>query len=217
MVNRCVMPIFYLAPREGQSNDPRWAATSLREGCWVAARSGYAARLKVGMATLKEECWIVAPRRRMSRDQEKRYSPWLNAPLTECRPANPPIDVPEGIIVTVSGKPISVGVPVGGRLLAQGSAGSIKPAGAHRCANSEPTARPCLQQHPALDSSIARAAPRVAPHLGIIAQISDLAHRSMMPSPGGWSMYSMPMLRRSPSLTRTGRTLLRVAGGSAPG
>ena len=107
MVNRCVMPIFYLAPREGQSNDPRWAATSLREGCWVAARSGYAARLKVGMATLKEECWIVAPRRRMSRDQEKRYSPWLNAHLTECRPDNPPIDVPEGIILTVSGKTIS--------------------------------------------------------------------------------------------------------------
>jgi hypothetical protein len=109
MVNvvRCVMPIFYLEPREGQSNHPRWAATSLREGCWVAARSGYAARLKVGMATLKEECWVVAPRRRMSRDQEKRYSPWLNAHLTDCRLDNPPIDVPEGIIVTVSGKTIS--------------------------------------------------------------------------------------------------------------
>jgi hypothetical protein len=106
------MPIFYLEPREDQRNHPRWAATSLREGCWVAARSGYAARLKVGMATLKERCWVVAPngyedRRRMSRDQEKRYSPWLNAHLTDCRPETPPIDVPEGVIVTVSGKTIS--------------------------------------------------------------------------------------------------------------
>jgi hypothetical protein len=84
----------------------------------------------------------VAPRRRMSRDQEKRYSPWLNAPLTECRPDNPPIDVPEGIIVTRQRQADFVGVPVGGRLLAEGSAGSIKPAGAHRCANSQPTARP---------------------------------------------------------------------------
>jgi hypothetical protein len=43
----------------------------------------------------------------MGLHQEKLYSPWLNAHLTDCRPDNPSIDVPEGTIVTVSGKTIS--------------------------------------------------------------------------------------------------------------
>ena len=103
------MPTFYLEPYESQIDHPRWAASSLREGCWVVARNGYAARLEVGRATLKEGCSVVAPKgwHHMSPDQQKRDSPWLNAHLTDCRPDNPPVDVTEGIIVTVTGKTIS--------------------------------------------------------------------------------------------------------------
>ena len=105
------MPIFYLEPFEEQTNHPRWAASSLREACWVVAPSSYRARIKVGTATLTEGCWVTKDaeeRRRMSPEQKNRGSPWMNAYLTDSRPDDhPPVDVPEGVIVSVSGKLIS--------------------------------------------------------------------------------------------------------------
>ena len=70
---RCAMPIFYLEPFEEQTNHPRWAASSLREACWVVAPNSYRARIKVGTATLTEGCWVTKDaeeRRRMSRSKK---------------------------------------------------------------------------------------------------------------------------------------------------
>lgn len=106
------MPIFYLEPLHEGTNHQRWAASSLREACWVVAPNSYRARIKVGTATVTEGCWVVAPEdagdwHHMSPEQKNRLSPWMNAYLTDCRADNPPVDVPEGVIVTVSGKLIS--------------------------------------------------------------------------------------------------------------
>jgi hypothetical protein len=38
---------------------------------------------------------------------EKLLTPWLNAHLTDCRYDSPAVDVPEGVIVTVTGNTIS--------------------------------------------------------------------------------------------------------------
>ena len=103
------MPIFYLEPRDGQTSHPRWGATSLSEACWVVARNSYRARLKVGMATLKEGCFVTAPKNWPDQpaDEQKLYSAWLNAHLTDCRSDNPPVEIPVGMIITVTGQSIA--------------------------------------------------------------------------------------------------------------
>jgi hypothetical protein len=92
------MPIFCLQPVDDTS-DPRWEATSLKEGCWVRAETENEARAAVELAT----------QRMVDHDPAKGilYSPWQDAKLTTCWPDSPSITVPEGIIVTVSGKTIS--------------------------------------------------------------------------------------------------------------
>jgi hypothetical protein len=93
------MPIFYLAPREESSADPRWEATSLKEGCWVEARTAEEARLKVEMATIAMVDFVPG--------RPKLYSPWRDQTLTDCRSDNPSLEIPEGAIVTVTGRTIS--------------------------------------------------------------------------------------------------------------
>ena len=93
------MQIFYLEPKDGDTSSPRWATSTLQEGCWVLARSEEHARQFVGQATVK----MVD----MKPGEPILYSPWPDSSLVECRPDNPGLDIPEGIIVTVSGKTIS--------------------------------------------------------------------------------------------------------------
>ena len=94
------MPIFYLTPVYGHTDTPRWAATSLREGCWVVAETEDAARRKVGASTLKMVDYKPGA--------AKLVSPWLDPSLTDCWPDDKPgLIIPDGIIVTVSGKTIS--------------------------------------------------------------------------------------------------------------
>lgn len=62
------------------------------------------------MATIKAGYLVEHPNGYEGRripEQARRLTPWLNAHLTDCRPDNPPVEVPEGIIVTVTGKSIS--------------------------------------------------------------------------------------------------------------
>jgi hypothetical protein len=94
------MPIFYLEPIDEQRGHPRWAATSLAEGCWVYAPDAETARRMVEMATIKMVDMVLG--------REKLYSPWLDPKLTECRrDDSAPIKVPEdGIIVTRTGRTI---------------------------------------------------------------------------------------------------------------
>ncbi len=93
------MPIFYLEPRDGDTSHPRWAATTLKEGCWVLAQSEEDARMLVQQATLKMVDFKPG--------EPILYSPWMDGRLTECHPDAPHLDIREGIILTVSGKTIS--------------------------------------------------------------------------------------------------------------
>jgi hypothetical protein len=47
------MPIFYLEPKDGVTSDPRWAATSLREGCWIDASTESDARRRDAMVDIR--------------------------------------------------------------------------------------------------------------------------------------------------------------------
>jgi hypothetical protein len=91
------MPLFYLEPKDDDISDPRWATTTLKEGCWVAAPTEAVARLIVQQATIK--LLDLQP-------DELLYSPWLDEQLTDCRPDSSALAIPHGSIVTVSGKTI---------------------------------------------------------------------------------------------------------------
>lgn len=92
------MPIFYLAPRDDATGHQRWAATTLKEGCWVRAESANEARLIVQQGTIQMVDFKPG--------EPILHSPWLDPALTDCSPATPAIQVPEGIIVTVTGRTI---------------------------------------------------------------------------------------------------------------
>ena len=85
------MPIFYLEPREGDISHKRWAATTLKEGCWISAPSEEYARRWVQQATIK----LID----FQPDTPLVYSPWLDSQFTECRFATPDFDVPETAVV----------------------------------------------------------------------------------------------------------------------
>jgi hypothetical protein len=92
------MPVFRLEPVDGDTTNPRWETTNLREGCWVQAASEEFARKMVERLTVQN----VA-----SKPGGVLYTPWTDPSLTECRIDYPHIEVPDGIIVTVGGKTIS--------------------------------------------------------------------------------------------------------------
>jgi len=94
----CPMPIFYLEPKYEVTSDPRWSATNLREGCWIDASTEGDARQAVGVYTAMRDVRLG----------EKMFvSPWYDPTLTDCRHDEPSTQVPEGIIVTLSGRTIS--------------------------------------------------------------------------------------------------------------
>jgi hypothetical protein len=93
------MPIFFLGPKDGATGHRRWAATSLNEGCWVEAISESEARIIVQQASVKMVDFVPG--------EPILVSPWLDPNLTDCALAKPPIQVPEGFIVTVTGRTIS--------------------------------------------------------------------------------------------------------------
>jgi hypothetical protein len=97
------MPIFYLEPQNGETIDPSWEASYLREGCWIEAESEAQACLRVENTTLKMRDMI--PGRKVV------FPPWQQPHLVGCREANPPRDIPPEKILTKSGKLIDVRGP----------------------------------------------------------------------------------------------------------
>ncbi len=91
------MPIFYLEPKNGDTSDQSWEATSLQEGCWTEAETELVARDRVAGATL--QMMDVRPGQPLNV-----HSPWIQPRLTDCRPDKPPRDIPAGKILTKSGK-----------------------------------------------------------------------------------------------------------------
>jgi hypothetical protein len=94
------MTIFFLQPKDGDTSHQRWEATFLKEGCWVRAHSEGQARQKVQRATIQ----MLDVRH----GEKILNSPWVDGSLTDCViDETPGLYVPEGVIVTVSGKTIS--------------------------------------------------------------------------------------------------------------
>ena len=90
------MPNFYLEPRHYVKSDPRWEASYVCEGCWVVADSAEVARLQLDGATKK----IV----NMKPGQKIVYSPWIDPTVTTCKEGKPPRNIPNGKVLTRSGK-----------------------------------------------------------------------------------------------------------------
>jgi hypothetical protein len=91
------MPVFYLEPKNGDTTDPSWEASYLKEGCWTEAATEQLARRQVEGATLK----VLS---RKPHEPMNIFPPWTQPRLTDCRPDKPPRDIPVGKVLTKSGK-----------------------------------------------------------------------------------------------------------------
>jgi hypothetical protein len=92
------MSIFYLEPKDGNTLDPSWAVSSIKEGCWIDAETEELARCRVQGATLIAQ--DIVPRSTC----EGHLSPWGNIELTDCKPSHSRQDIPAGKVLTESGK-----------------------------------------------------------------------------------------------------------------
>jgi hypothetical protein len=90
------VPIFCLEPQNGDTSHPSWQASDLKEGCWVEAESEAVARLRVERATLK-----VLP---INSETKVIFPPWRQERLVACQEESPPQEIPQGKILTKSGK-----------------------------------------------------------------------------------------------------------------
>jgi hypothetical protein len=101
------MPVFVLGPRNGDTSDPRWQASSVKERCWTQAENQDVARRRVEDATFER---VDAPGPKVA------SSPWTDPQLTYCNidPTPPPVPaqsvLSEGgiVIATVEGADTSV-------------------------------------------------------------------------------------------------------------
>jgi hypothetical protein len=94
------MPAYYLEPRNGDTSDPSWEASSLKEGCWTEADSEERARRQVEQATFK--AILPKPGGNMV------CSPWTQPELVQCRLDESQKSVPSGQLLSKSGKIIDV-------------------------------------------------------------------------------------------------------------
>jgi hypothetical protein len=90
------VPVFRLDPVPETANDPRWEASKIHEPFWIVAASEAQARewaslILTNFVTRRPGKPVV-------------YSPWLDAAFADCAADNPPLSVPDGIIVTVGGQ-----------------------------------------------------------------------------------------------------------------
>jgi hypothetical protein len=98
------MKVFRLDPVGGTENNSRWSRSRIIERCWVRANSEKQARERVNLAVSKATDKPVG--------EEVPTSPWLHpAPLTTCVVDQPPLKVPEGVVITVSNKTYSYEAP----------------------------------------------------------------------------------------------------------
>jgi hypothetical protein len=87
------MQVYRLDPVADHIDDARWAATELKETCWVLARSEYDARWRVSFATAS-----MVPR---TPGADTPFSPWLDPELSHCAPDSPALNVPQGKVVSI--------------------------------------------------------------------------------------------------------------------
>jgi hypothetical protein len=94
------MPTYYLEPTNGDTTDPSWEASSLKEGCWTEANSEELARRQVAYATFK--AILPKPVGDMVR------SPWTQPRLVHCRTDEAQTSVPSNQILSKSGKLVDI-------------------------------------------------------------------------------------------------------------
>jgi hypothetical protein len=94
------MPVYYLEPKDGDTSNESWRASSLREGCWTEANTEHLARRQVEQSTFEaiesEDGDSFVP------------SPWPQRSLVLCRIEEGPQNVPSNKILSRSGKIIDV-------------------------------------------------------------------------------------------------------------
>jgi hypothetical protein len=87
------MSTYYLEPRNGDTSDPSWEASSLKEGCWTEADSEELARRQVEQATFNTN--LV-------------HSPWTQRKLVICRLDQSQKNVPSSQVLSKTGKIIDI-------------------------------------------------------------------------------------------------------------
>jgi hypothetical protein len=94
------MTTYYLEPKNGDTTDPSWEASSLREGCWTEADSEKLARRQVEQATFKA---ILT-----KSGQNMVCSPWTQPGLVHCKIDLAQKGVPSSQVLSKSGKIIDL-------------------------------------------------------------------------------------------------------------
>lgn len=95
------MQVYRLEPKNGDTSDRDWDATSLKEACWVSAETENEAREKVTLAT------IIATK--IEPGTHMRTSPWMTGLLTTCMVDNAPSNKPpDGYVRMATGRTISL-------------------------------------------------------------------------------------------------------------
>jgi hypothetical protein len=94
------MPVYKLSPIDSRGDDPKWAASTLKEAVWVDAPDGLAARHLVEGATLKVMDFRPG--------QKLLFSPWLDEVVTTCWPEHEVQAPPAGTLLTAGGKTVKL-------------------------------------------------------------------------------------------------------------
>jgi hypothetical protein len=93
------MAVFVLGPRNGDTNDPRWEASSLKERCWTEAETEQIARRLVEGATFER---VDAPGLKVA------ASPWTDPQLTYCHVDSSAPSVPVQSVLSERGTVIAI-------------------------------------------------------------------------------------------------------------
>jgi hypothetical protein len=93
------MAIFVLGPRNGDTSNRRWEASSLKERCWTAAETELVARRQVDVATF-EPVDAAEPR--------NASSPWTDPQMTYCDVDPNPPAVPVNSVLSEKGAVIAI-------------------------------------------------------------------------------------------------------------
>jgi hypothetical protein len=88
------MTVFYLEPKGGNTSDPSWELSILKEGCWTETATEQLAREQVVRVTVKVPD--------ANTHSKLGSPPWTQPRLTDCKPDKPPQNIPTGKVLTKS-------------------------------------------------------------------------------------------------------------------
>jgi hypothetical protein len=89
------MEVYRLDPIPRQDVDPRWEVSAIKKTCWIVGHSEEDARQQVAR--------LSAAMVKVKLGETLLRSPWLDPELASCEPDTAPVEMREGIVVTVDG------------------------------------------------------------------------------------------------------------------